>query len=376
MNDRKNSTRRSDRGGGGEHASEGRLNTGITRERLSGAKRLLFAALTGLTALAAAEVALRLGGVTFLPRAITLAESENREIVNVVLDDDPEVQWVVTPSSLAGTPLAVNAHGMRGPDRPEVKPAGCIRILCMGDSCTFGARVGEPYPLILEALCRERLGRNVEVLNGGVPGHAAHQGEAMLQRFLAFKPDVVTFYYGWNDHWRRTPALVGPDIHAPPATDSILLLRGLRMAWRYRRARGQVDREESTEQITDTEVRLPPNHYRAMLDKFAELGEQHSFTPVFMTAPSAFNEENLRHMVDLGWAVDTMRIRARHDRYIEITREMARTKVVPLVDLVAHFTRRGGEPLIHSDGIHPTQEGHRLIAEALFTTVAPIIRSR
>ena len=103
--------------------------------------------------------------------------------------------------------------------------------------------------------------------------------------------------------------------------------------------------------ITDTELRLPPNHYRAVLYKFAELGKRHSFTPVFMTAPAALNEENLQRMVvQLGWARDPMRIRARHDRYVEITRETAKTKDVPLVDLVALFARQGGEPLIHSDG--------------------------
>jgi lysophospholipase L1-like esterase len=346
---------------------------------LSLPKKVGFSLIIFCVLLLLVELVLRTAGVTFYPVAITLTQEAGQEIAKVELLADGQVQWMVKPNTLQGTPLAVNSHGMRGREVPVDKPPGTIRILCLGDSCTFGARSEKPYPALLEELCSERFGDGIEVLNGAVPGHAAHQGLAMLERYLKFSPDIVTLYFGWNDHWRSTSALAGPQLARPPATDGVVLLRGLRLAYRHWRARAAVLKEEEVVEMTDTKLRLPPMHYRAMLDEFAVLGERHGFDVAYLTAPSAFTFENLRWIVEpkeRRWAARPEDVIELHDHYNDISREMAAQWDVTLVDLADIFENRPEEALLHWDGIHLSQRGHALAAQSLFTAIEPIIERR
>ena len=322
------------------------------------------------------EFVLRAAGITFYPQAITLTHDAGREIVEVEFLEDGQVQWVVMPNTLTGTSLGVNSHGMRGPETPVEKPPYTIRILCLGDSCTFGARSEKPYPVLLQELCRERFDRHVEVLNGAVPGHAAHQGTAMLERYLKFSPDIVTVYFGWNDHWHRTPVLFGPELPHPPITDHVMVLRGLRLAYAHWKARLAVLNEEDVVDVADSRLRLPPMHYRAMLDEFAVLGERHGFDLVYLTAPSAFTAENLRRIVEKGWATRHEDVIELHDHYNGIAREMAAKRGAMLVDLVDIFACNPDRTLLHWDGIHLSRQGHELVAQSLLEAIAPILEGR
>jgi len=345
----------------------------------SGRKRRLlnracFSGVVLMALLAALELTLRLSGVTFYPQVITLSADRNEELAEVVLQADGQLQWVVSPNTLQGTPLAVNSHGMRGREIPVSKPDGTTRILCMGDSCTFGARAASPYPAFLEELLSARFDRSVEVLNGGVPGHAAHQGVGLLERYLKFAPDIVVVYYGWNDHWLKTTALSGPKLPDPPITDHVLILRGLRLAWERAKARSAIRKEEEDIDMVTTELRLPPLHYWAMLDEFAVLGERHGFQVVYVTAPSALNREVVRWIIEeQGWAKPETNLPELHEYYNNITREIAEDKRAVLVDLARIFAEQPDDPLIHSDGVHPSEAGHALIAQALFEAIEPLL---
>ncbi len=84
-------------------------------------------------------------------------------------------------------PIRINAHGLR--DREfSLKPApGTHRILCLGDSFTFGYGVlpEDSYPKQLEALLHDRYpGKKFEVINGGF---AAGERISNHAAYLAFK---------------------------------------------------------------------------------------------------------------------------------------------------------------------------------------------
>lgn len=93
-----------------------------------------------------------------------------------------------------------NPLGLRG---DPVREDGSIRILSIGDSCTWGWGVGqdEAYPTVLQRLLDERYGAGrYQVLNAGVPGYTSYEGLIDLrERGLALKPAIVIAGYGFNE---------------------------------------------------------------------------------------------------------------------------------------------------------------------------------
>lgn len=92
-----------------------------------------------------------------------------------------------------GTEL-INSAGYRGPERPQPPAPGKLRIAIMGDSSTFGMGVcwDDTYGALLE-----RALPNAEVLNFGVIGFSAFQGEKLLEgRILSYRPRVILAAFG------------------------------------------------------------------------------------------------------------------------------------------------------------------------------------
>ncbi len=95
----------------------------------------------------------------------------------------------------------INEHGVRGRSFSAKKPEGVTRILCVGDSMTFGTGVqeDETWPVALQEVL-EAEGKTVEVWNCGVPGFNTIQEVAFLEeRLLPFDPDLVILCYYVND---------------------------------------------------------------------------------------------------------------------------------------------------------------------------------
>ncbi len=97
--------------------------------------------------------------------------------------------------------VAVNALGMRGPERGTSKPAGTARILLLGDSFAFGWGVeqDEAFGARLERILTERVGP-VEVLPAAVPGWSTDQHSIYLRtQGLALHPDLILLATSEND---------------------------------------------------------------------------------------------------------------------------------------------------------------------------------
>jgi hypothetical protein len=80
---------------------------------------------------------------------------------------------------------------------PPEKERGEIRIICVGDSTTYGLAVSydKSYPHLLECLLRKKFPqKNIRVLNAGYPGASERQIKRIFQFHLAnYHPDIVIF---------------------------------------------------------------------------------------------------------------------------------------------------------------------------------------
>jgi len=123
---------------------------------------------------------------------------------------DREVGYLLTPGFEGCLERAeleacftTGAAGLRGAD-PRPRRPGTVRILVLGDSMAWGYGVAddETFPHRLErSLAESHPGRDVQVLNGAVPGYGTADQLAWLQqRGAELDPDVVIVqFFSIND---------------------------------------------------------------------------------------------------------------------------------------------------------------------------------
>lgn len=91
----------------------------------------------------------------------------------------------------------INQNGFKGPEIDKTHSQ--LRILTIGDSCTFGSLIDKySYPRVLEAKLRQ-LGHEAEVVNGGVEGYSSKNVLFRINEFKEFHPEITIIYIGWNN---------------------------------------------------------------------------------------------------------------------------------------------------------------------------------
>ncbi|QPJ62206.1 MAG: hypothetical protein G3M70_10115 [Candidatus Nitronauta litoralis] len=122
----------------------------------------------------------------------------------MLFQESPRLWWKLFPNtqvSFLGIETRTDEYGMRiHPSTPVVANKG-PRILCLGDSSTFGWRMDyeDTYPYLLEKALQDSL-PGVQVFNGGVPGYTSHQNlHQFMQLVDQVEPDYVILYTGNND---------------------------------------------------------------------------------------------------------------------------------------------------------------------------------
>jgi hypothetical protein len=95
----------------------------------------------------------------------------------------------------------INARGYRDLDRAIPKPAGVRRVVCLGDSFTWGVGVlfDDAWPQRVERLL-VRDGGRWEAVNLGEPGlNTAQEASKLANEGFAYEPDAVVVAYVLND---------------------------------------------------------------------------------------------------------------------------------------------------------------------------------
>ncbi len=134
------------------------------------------------------------------------------------------------------TTICSNSMGMRGPEVGEEKGRRVVRILCIGDSFTFGRGVNDEESFV--RLIERRLnaipdGVRYEVLNGGVVGWGTGNELMFLrQRGLQLQPDMILlqlYANDFDDNMRSTLFTVDRDgrLHEGRAYSGLKTITGI-----------------------------------------------------------------------------------------------------------------------------------------------------
>jgi len=303
------------------------------------------------------------------------------------LVDDPILGFANRPD-FTHPELRINRLGFRG---AEMAPpgSGMRRIVCLGDSSTFGLRLdgvpGEPekkrrrfdnYSDELARLLGEEGRSDVEVVNAGVIGYTSSHGLRLLvTRVLALEPAVVTVRFGLNDHKIVSPRS-GRRIQEP---DRFWLREPLyRFAgWRLMRLGLRAYRSATwLRPGGDPIYWVAPARFAADLRRFAELARQHRFHLLFIDYPLrpldwGEHPHDVRVYRPAGQA-SLADFHALHARYQALLQSVATEEGVPLLRTRDAFGRRADPLFGEWDFVHPNERGARELARLLLAKLAAL----
>jgi lysophospholipase L1-like esterase len=119
---------------------------------------------------------------------------------------DPEIRYIPLPNQRGWIDdgfVTTNSQGFRGPEPASPKPPGRFRVVAVGDSVTFGFGVNDAdtFCAQTEQLLRsKRPGLDLDVVNIAVPGYDTRQEVALLRRNLSrLEPNLVLVGLYSND---------------------------------------------------------------------------------------------------------------------------------------------------------------------------------
>ena len=342
-----------------------------------------------------AELVVRLFAPRIDPLSVFVASPQlvadtQGEHTRGMFEFDPLLTWRLRPGLREMwwdyTPVTTNAAHVRM--ERELGAKRGLRVVCVGDSVTFGYRVpvahdrskpgefeaGErPYPALIESALRAAFpGREIEVVPLACPGYSSKQGLEWLRREIAaLDPDMVTACFGWNDVRIAGPA----DRMTFPTGSAQATLRrfmaGSQLLLHVARSAQQRRAVEFT-----PEPRSSETEYTGNFMEMARLCSAHGawfgiILPVYRdpNIPGDY-PEGREDVADPGEG-------ARMTRYRAQLAQNAAENNVPFIEL-AELTERGwpANGGLFGERIHPNAAGHALMAERLLAWLKPVAAAR
>ncbi|MCZ7581828.1 MAG: SGNH/GDSL hydrolase family protein [Deltaproteobacteria bacterium] len=272
------------------------------------------------------------------------------------------------------TTVSINSLGWRGPEFDQKPRPDLYRVMFLGDSSVWGDGVSqeESFPYLFEKLLQQLDGRAVESLNAATPGYSSVQSRIVFEDHVdIFRPNAVVIASLWSDiivrPWQdkdllRKFSTEGGYRFDSPLRDALRL--SALFSWLEARIEGFKG--------------IPDNHQIVMSAMINP--DVHPWSDGRPRVSIADHRENLRAIADaardrgmdiclLILQCDPVRFpwpKERLAAYRQNFRDAAAAYGALLVDVPALYPK---EPTALSamfyDGIHPTAEGHRLIAEEL-----------
>lgn len=291
---------------------------------------------------------------------------------------DPKLLHRLKPNQRAFThsfPVITNSYGLRNEEFPLKPRPGVVRILCLGDSLTFGKGVAftETYPKQLEIMLNASGRGRYEVINGGVSAYDTWQEVTYLREDgWEFQPDLVIIGFYGNDIVPR-PRHLDPSHNGVRSGDRdevmrsradwgiywlkrsrILLLLRERVTQLMSRVQPSADVSHKLSLLRGTANDLVDAGWREIDSSFEELAalaRKHHFGVLVVFFPMA--DEVVAKYPNASYPARAREIAARHG--------------IPALDLLPAFARESPEssPLFIAWDGHPNARAYAIAAREI-----------
>ncbi len=372
------------------------------RRPLSLSRRLLYSAIVCCLFFGTVEAVARLAA----PEAANGRFRQIRELVlflgtqesDLMLDFDSERFWKLRPNIEINDPgnsywqgTVSNSLGFRSPEFTLDKPAGTTRIVCFGDSSTFGigAQMEDTWPFLLDEQLnssfefatasdpqRENSSPRFQVINAGVPGYTSHQGlQHMRQELDRLQPDIVFASYANNDFWtwdNQTDAEHAARLQSWSLRQTLLRSRAVQLLDATVRPPKQPASQEWAASATNSYFipndnwtqRVPLDAFRANIEQMADLCDERELPLVLVLWPD-------QPLAAGRWSI-------RLD-YHEVLRDIAAQRNLAVADVTTAFLQNrpwSVRSYVPNDIVHVNRYGNQLAAMEALRTVSTLLRDR
>ncbi|MCB9851865.1 MAG: SGNH/GDSL hydrolase family protein [Phycisphaerales bacterium] len=252
---------------------------------------------------------------------------------------------------------AINEYGFRGPAPIVPKPAGVVRIACLGDSFTFGegVRYEDTWPVVLgKRLNASRpVGSDAyETLNAGVQGYGLL--DCLLWygiRIEKFDPDVIVLAFFMNDLMETKETIrINDEMHRPEA------VRGLA---KYSAVAAYFQRRRHAEQLQEA-------FFQSIRDSFDASGCK-TLNDALSGLHNYATERGVRVVVvvfPVLWGLDSAYPLTEQHGLVAAACVRAGIEHIDLLDV---FRGEHADRLwVHPTDQHPNEIAQRRAAEAIF----------
>ncbi len=342
----------------------------------------------GVAALAAflllAEVAVRLlvpieeepsGAPSLRLRQFECVTSDGKGVVfDDLFESDPDLFWRLRRNAQMADDawpmfgLIANGAGLREDHEIGPKAENELRILFLGDSCTFGYQV-RPSDTVAEqveqGLAARFPDKRIECINAGVPGYSLFQGWRLLERDgFGYEPDLVVLSFGWNGNqdWDGIGDLEHDRARRrsvpPPA---LRWSRLCQILWRARDARTSGEPAEDA-----ARPRLLPEEFGELLRRVAAATDERGCALLLLVGANRAN------LATEGYT-------AFQNEQLAFARERGETTPPSLVDavpIVRELAKNALPKRIFFDGVHPRPATNHAIAAAVVDALDAWVRAR
>ena len=295
-----------------------------------------------------------------------------------VYSPDPKVYWRLKPNQdcytkIGRKPVHINSHGTRGGEFQIPKPQKTVRILCLGDSVTFGWGLSEDetYAKILERQLQAEIkdGRKIEVINAGVNAWSYPQLSIYLREYgLRFEPDYVVL--AGANLWTQFSEDSSPEF-VKKFMWRVRLKNFLRRFALYHyivevqledfyqkhRAKFVPVDPKQDQMFKEQQKSDPDAYFREAIQRFCEIAITNGVKPVVLHTPV---QTDLKNGVE-GPVVPSKR-------------EIADKLKIPFVDPSTEMKAKADSLYLEADPVHFNAEGSEIIARELSEALLNLIR--
>jgi lysophospholipase L1-like esterase len=311
-------------------------------------KKIIFALLPAVLLFSILEVGLRLSPLSeYLSRDYRLGSRF-----------DHCVFWKPAPPER--NPLGIYydyKKQFRGIYYDKKKAEGVFRIICLGGSSTWGWPLPDTkriYPALLEELLNSHFpDRRFEVINAGVGGYSSFQDLMYLKNsLLEYSPDVVTICAGANDSNNNSDIHVAmtdreyweylqKKINKQPLVGQVILSAWERFFMNFRVYNAMS--EIMFRMGNKPKRRVPVSDFTDNMEELIRLGRQNNFKVFFIT------EAHRERDVIAEYNEVLQRLAGSREGVFFVDTRL-------LLDDDSYFIGQ----------MHPTYDGHKIIAAAVF----------